>query len=470
MNESFKLESKELSPIEREITATVAEAWLKERIEAGLKEVRKHAQLKGFRPGRVPMSLVKKMFLPNVLQETQTDAIQATLEEVYPQLQVMPVSSPNLTKVEAYKGEGDMTFTFTIEIRPELGDVAFDGIELERERIDVKEELVDATLERARTARANLIDLDEDRDVVEKGDFVDLDFQGIVDGKPIKDLKGEHAVMETDRQSRIPQFEENLIGKKVGEDFRFDVTFPGDHPVEDMRGKNVTFEGKIHGIKVRDLPELDDEFAKDMDFENLDALKEHIRGDLKKHEENQQKRDFAQRLFEQLRSKNPFDMPPSLIQRYTIDLAEERKKQFEQMGLPAGQIDFGSEEILATLRPEAEDRLRNTFLQDKLAKQENLTVTDEDYEAFYQKMADETKGNVARIKAQYDKPEIRENLMYQILEDKVMAFLEENVTINEVEPGTFAKRALKEEEEARKDDFNPEQGDIEPAPEKKDEE
>ena len=462
MNESFKLESKELSPVEREVTATVAEAWMQKQIEFGLNEARKHAQLKGFRPGRVPMNLIRKMFLPNVLQEAQTDAIQESLEQVFPQLNVMPVSSPNLTKVEAYKGEGDMTFTFTVEIRPEIGPVVYDGIELERERIDVKEELVDATLERARTARANLVDV-EGRDVVEKGDFVDLDFQAFQDGKPIKDLKGEHAVVETDRQSRIPQFEQNLLGKKAGEDFRFDVVFPSDHPVEAMRGKNVTFEGKIHGLKVRDLPTLDDEFAKDMEFESLDALKEHVRNDLRKHEQNQQKREFAHRLFEQLRAKNPFPMPPSLIERYTTDLADERKEQFEKMGLPAGQIDFSSEEIRATLRPEAEDRLRNTFLQDKLAKQENLVVVDADYAAFYEKLAAETKGNVARIKAHYDKPELRENLMYQLLEDKILTFLEEHITIKEVEPGYFAKKALNED---LKDDFSPDQDDIEPAPEK----
>ena len=244
-------------------------------LDQAFKKVVKDIEVPGFRKGKMPRGLFEKRFGVESLYQ---DAVDIVLPEAYTKAidepDIFPIAQPSVDIEQIEKGK-DLIFTAEVEVKPEVTLGEYKGLEVEEKSVEITDEDVEEEIKKIQERHAELV-VKDDEEAVEEGDTVVMDFEGFMDGEAFEGGKGENHSLEIGSGQFIPGFEEQLIGKKAGDDTEVKVTFPEDYHAEDLAGKEATFKVKIHEVKYKELPELDDEFAKDVDdeAETLEQLRE----------------------------------------------------------------------------------------------------------------------------------------------------------------------------------------------------
>src|SRR5690606_10016727 len=269
------------------LTITVSAERFDEALDQAFKKVVKDVTLPGFRKGKVPRHIFEKRFGVEALYQ---DAVDIILPDAYAeaveQTEIFPVDQPKIDIEEIEKGK-DLVFVCEVTVKPEVKLGEYKGIEYEEETIEVTEEEVDEELKRLQERHAELVLKEEGK--VEEGNTVVIDFEGFIDDEPFEGGKGENYSLEIGSGHFIPGFEEQLIGKEAGEEVEVNVTFPEDYHAKDLAGKDAVFKVKIHEIKEKQVPELDDEFAKDVDdeVETLAELRENKEKEIRERKQRE---------------------------------------------------------------------------------------------------------------------------------------------------------------------------------------
>jgi len=429
----FSFEISEISPVERDIKVSAPEAMFAERSQALFDKLAASAPVKGFRAGKAPRHLVEKMYRARVLKDVQAELMEDGFREAIVRHDLRPVSRPQW-KPREYAGQGDFIFSFVVQVLYDLKNVVIDGLTVERERVLVPDDVVDAELERRRQAAA-VTKTVEGRSVVADKDWVRVSFEGKMDGEPVAGGKHDNELVEIGSNQFVPGFEEALIGRSAGEACSFTVTFPDDFRVEKLRRKDVVFDCTIHEICERVVPALDDEFAKDMgDYADLAQYRIAVREELEKFETERSKRSFRKRLWQKLVEANSFPLPPVLVDEETRDVAQRRLSEIARYGLNPETLGLKPEEFMAHAREEAENTLRAVLLREKLAEEYGVAVSDAEREAHIQKMAEEMNVELAKVTEYYSAKERLDELDHVLKHDKVSLILEEKVNVVEVDP------------------------------------
>lgn len=360
-------------------------------LDEAFKKVVKDVQLPGFRKGRVPRGLFEQRFGVESLYQ---DAVDIILPEAYSaaidETEISPVDQPevDITQIEKNK-----TFIFTadVTVKPEvtLGD--YKGLEVEEEDVTVTDEDVDQDIENQRQRLAELVVKEEG--AVEDGDTVVIDFEGSIDGEAFEGGAGENHSLEIGSGSFIPGFEEQLIGKVNDEEAEVEVTFPEDYHAEDLAGKVATFKVKIHEIKAKELPELDDEFAKDVDdeVESLAELKEKTRKRLEEQKKTDVENQKRESLINQASENTEIDIPEVMIETELDRMVSEFEQRLQQQGMTLemySQFSGQDEEALKEqMKEDAAKRVKTNLILEAIAVEENLEVTEEDINKELESMA-----------------------------------------------------------------------------------
>ena len=374
------------------LTITVSADEFDQALDQAFKKVVKDVNLPGFRKGKVPRKIFEQRFGVESLYQ---DAIDIVLPNAYTEAVeetgIFPVDQPKIDIDEIEKGK-DLVFVCEVTVKPEVKLGEYKGLEVEEESTDVTDEDVEKELEALRQSNAELVIKEEGK--VEEGNTVVIDFEGFLDGEAFEGGKGENHSLEIGSGQFIPGFEEQLIGKESGEDTEITVTFPEDYHAEDLAGKEAVFKVKIHEVKEKEIPELDDDFAQDVDdeVETLDELKEKKREELKQQKEQAAENKKREKLIEKVTENAEVDIPEAMIDTELDQMMREFEQRLQMQGMTLEnyyQFSGQSEDDLKEqMKNDAELRVKTNLTLEAILEAEQLEVTEEDIDAELTEMAD----------------------------------------------------------------------------------
>lgn len=410
------------------LTIEVAEDKVADALKASYEKQKNRISVPGFRKGKVPMAMIEKMYGPEIFYE---EAANIMMQEAYPaavdESGVDIVSQPTVDVVQLEKGK---PFIFTAEVakKPEVKLGKYNGVTVTKVDTAVTDEEVMEALERERNNNARTVTV-EDR-AVAQGDTAVIDFEGFVDGVAFEGGKGENYALEIGSHSFIDTFENQLVGKNTGDELDVNVTFPKEYHAEDLAGKPAVFKVKIHEIRAKELPELNDEFASDVsEFETLDEYKESVRKNLQETKENDARRAKEDEAIKKIVEKSEMDIPDAMIDMQVQNMIQEFAQRLAQQGLNIDQyMQFSGmtvDKMKEQLRPEAVMRIQSSLVLEQIVKEENIEPSDEEIDAQLDKMAAAYGMDADKLKEFIGETE-KESVKRDVAIEKAVDFILEN--------------------------------------------
>ena len=390
--------------------------------------------------------MIEKMYGPGVFYE---DAANSLMQLNYPsaidESGIDIVSRPSVEVVQIEKGK-PFIFTAEVAVRPEVTLGKYKGVTVTKIDTTVSDEEVDAALEKERNNNARTITV-TDRPVAE-GDTAVIDFEGFVDGEAFEGGKGENHPLEIGSHTFIDNFEEQLIGKNAGDDVDVNVTFPEQYQAAELAGKPALFKVKIHEIKTKELPELDDEFAQDVsEFDTLAEYRESLKKNLEEQKENEAKGTKEDEAIQKIIDKSKMEIPEAMIQTQCETMIDEFAQRIAQSGLTMEQyLQFSGltiDAMMEQVRPEALSRIQSSLVLEQIAKEENIEVSDEEVDAEIEKMAKSYGMEADKLKEYVGEGE-RDSMKKNLAITKAVELVMDNVKER-------AKAKSKKEKEAEAD-------------------
>ena len=410
---SFTVEKLEHSMAKLTITVP-AEEFDKAMVKA-YNKTKGRFNVPGFRKGKVPMAFIEKMYGPAVFYE---DAANDMINEYYPKEAVASeleiASQPVIDVTQIEKGK-DLIFTAEVAVKPEVTLGEYKGVEVEKINVEVTDEevLEDIKKEQLQNARKVLV---EGRPA-KLEDEVTLDFEGFVDGVPFEGGKGENYKLVLGSHSFIDTFEDQLVGKNIGEDVEVNVTFPEDYQAEELAGKAAVFKCTIHKIEAKELPALDDDFAKDVsEFDTLDEYKKEIKDNLTKKKEEQAKTEKENAVVDKAVENATMEIPDQMVEEQVNGMVNDYARRLESQGISFKQYveitGMTAEKIGEQMKPQAIKRIQTRLVLEAVVKAENIQADDAAVEEQFDKMAEDFKMDKEQIKGMFG-----EEQMAQLKED-----------------------------------------------------
>jgi len=421
-----------LSPIQRKIHIEITGEAVREEFSRVYGALSQRARIKGFRPGKVPRTVLEGIYGDEAKSRTLSRLVEQSLREAVKEKGLHVVSPPEVEPGELVEGS-PFSFSAVVEIKPEIEVKNYLGLEVERIKLTVEESQVDEALSGFQDAHAHLQPV-EDRDVVEQGDCVLIDFSGTIDGKPFAGSQGENTLLQVDGGSTLSQFEEAMVGLKRDMDHNISVTYPKDYGNRELAGKAVDFRVHIKEIKKKILPSLDDEFAKDYgECASLAELKDKVRARLESELREIQNRELKEQLLTRLIETHPFEVPTAMVDQQLRYLMERHQRQIESGGSSAAGQGPSAEELRKELSPQARRQVQTMLLVEKLAEQEKIEVANQEVQQRIDEVVRSAKDRGTVVRDFYRRDEAREELGSQMVFDKTLNFLLEKAKVEEVE-------------------------------------
>ncbi len=400
-------------------------AELREEIYDDLK---KKAKIKGFRPGKVPRSVIQAFYKDYIEDELKRKMVEETMGEALTETKVEPVSEPRIEFLD----NNEYGYKMECEIMPEFELPSYKGIDVEVAKVSVSEDEVAKRMESMREMHADLHDR-EAGEAAHEGDFAVIQYEGFHNGKPVKGAKADAYPLDLGNPGLMPEFQTALIGSKVGDEKEVNVDFAADYPDKDIAGKSMLFKIVVKEIKERKLPELSDDFAKDAGFENMEQLRAEVRSGLEKQAEAQRKNALTEQIAQSLISRTDIPVPARLLEKRADMMVQDAKTRMKASGLSDDQDRSLNEALRKEYEPEAEKRIKMGTILEKIAAQEGIEVQDSDVDDRLKQIAEETKRAYDYIRDFYEKYNLRDNLKTGMREEKTIDFLIANATIKEKE-------------------------------------
>ncbi|OFZ01624.1 MAG: trigger factor [Bdellovibrionales bacterium GWB1_52_6] len=428
----FNIEMEKTSNIVRKFTISVPAQVIANRFEKGLAEVQRTAKIKGFRPGHVPISVVKQYYADDVRGRVFNSLIDESYQEAVREHKIATVGSPKIEglKDQTLGEDKEFTYTATVEVLPEIEAKGYTGLALTKEPSEVNDGDIEKVIENIRSSHAELNPIDGP---AKKGDFADVTFSGgLITDNGLEEKPGMKGtrMIELGSNSMIPGFEDNLEGMKKTETKTFKIKFPKDYQEKDFASKQAEFTVTVNEVKEKKLPELNEEFSKNMGYDTMDELKKNIREHVQKDKTEESERKVRSDLMQMLIDKNKFDVPGSLIEAQTRALAQDWSQELKRQGFNDEMIKQAVTTELENLKKRAESQVRASLILESIAKQEKVEIKPEDFEAELQKVAGSMKVGPEKLKEFYAKdPGRKEDFIFRMRQEKTVSFLIEKAKI-----------------------------------------
>lgn len=426
----FNLNKLEKNLVEVEVSVSVDE--IKEVMPQAYKRVANKVSLPGFRKGHVPQPVLEKQFGREVLHEDAIDIlVSKAYMEAIEKFELQIINQPSLDVTEAFDESKEFKFKIKMEVLPEVKLGKYKELSIKKEKVEITDAQVEENLKSMQERYAELVL--SDKKAVEKGDFAIIDFEGYLDGKAFPGGAGQGHPLEIGSGSFIPGFEEQLIGMEVGTSKDVNVTFPKEYHSEDLAGKEATFKVDLKEIKVKELPELDDEFAKSgSKFETVAEMKADMKAKMQENADREADTNFAQAAIDKAVEAAKVELPEVMVDREIHELMHRFEHNLSYQGIGLEQylayIKKTSEELHEDFRPEAEKRVKTDLVLAAIAKAENLEVTDEELDARIEELAGYyQQKNVAKFKKDLESKGRMIDIKDAVLLEKAADFIRANV-------------------------------------------
>lgn len=428
------------------LTIEVSAEELDKAMETAYQKTKKNINIPGFRKGKAPRKMIEQMYGKNVFcEDAANELIPTAYEKAYEECEEQIVSSPKIDIVQLEAGK-DFIFTAEVALKPEVTLGKYKGVKVDKIDVTVTDEEVDAEINKERENSARTITV-EDRAVMD-GDMTVIDFEGFVDGVPFEGGKATDSPLTIGSGAFIPGFEEQLIGAEIGKEVEVNVTFPAEYHAEELAGKAAVFKCTVKEIKVKELPELDDEFASEVsEYDTLAEYKENVKKGLFEKKTDDAKNAKEEAVIEAIIADAKMELPEAMVETQQRQMVEEFSQRIQSQGLSMEQYmqftGLTMDAMIAQVKPQAEKRIQSRLVLEAVVAAENLAATEEDFEAEVTKMAEAYKMENDKVKEL-----LGENGKKQVMEDLAVSKAVDFVVENAKESKPRAKKAAKEEEEA----------------------
>lgn len=410
-----------------ELVVSVDGETFEKAVNAVYKKQVKNINIQGFRKGKAPRAVVERMygsevFYEDAMQDCYPDALYDAAKEAG--VEIVKVES--LEALEASK-EG-FTFKTSVIVKPTMEINDFKGIEIEKKSTEVTDELVDAEIQKIRERNSRMVTV-EDR-ACENGDTAVIDFEGFTDGVAFEGGKAENYNLKLGSGNFIPGFEEQIVGHKTGEEFSINVKFPEDYQAEELKGKDAEFKIVLHEIKATELPEVDDEFVKDVtDKDTLDEWKEELKETVAARLSDEAEKDIDDQIANKLMELLEGEIPEAMFENQANEMVREFDMRLRSQGLDMNTymqyMGMDPSSLTDMYKDEAEKRVKLRLALETVARKENIEVSADDLEEEYKKIADNYKMEIDKVKASI--PE--ESLTEDIKVEKALKLVKDNAVI-----------------------------------------
>ena len=434
----------DLSSVKKTLHIEVPHEAVVRELDSAYRQLGKTAKIKGFRPGKVPRSVLERMFKKDVhsdvssrlIQDSFVDALKKTELEIVGQPQVDP---PELKENEPYR------YDATVEVKPVLGSIDFKGLALEKSVYQVSDQEIELQLKALQKRLASFTPVEEQRGA-QKGDHVLITYEGLKDGKPfVETQKTENFAVTIGDGQILPEFDDGLIGMQVGEDKEIQVQFPADYENDQLAGQHIDFFVSLNQIRVEVLPDIDDELAKQVgNYKDLSELKTQIRSNLEEGYTKRVEQELNEQIFKALIDKTNFEVPESMVAYELQGIIDEAERSFAYRNQSLEDAGLTREGIAEKYKDTAEKQVRRHLILDAIIRQEEMSLEDAELDDGFEQMAKGFNQPVEQIK-QYllaDKDKL-ENFKHALLEKKAVKLIIDNGTITEATPADASQSKQK---------------------------
>ncbi len=425
----------DLSTVKKKLTIRIPESDVNSELNEAYRELKQTAKIKGFRPGKIPRSILAQRFGKDVNANISSKLIQSSLEEAIRDNKLPLAGAPEFEPPE-FKGKGPIEYEIVVEVRPELEEIDFKGLKLKKTMYAPDDQEVDLQLRMLQKNLSSQTPIEEDRPV-ETGDHVLLDYEGFHDGEPHEELqKTENTVLKIGAGAILAELDDGLIGMKKGESKDIPVTFPGDYVNKSLSNLDITFKVTLNEIRQETLPEIDDDMAGKLGpYETMDQVKEAIGEDLKQRYAQRSAREVSEQAFVALLDKVNFEVPECMVKEEMKKTISEFERSLTQQDKTLEDAGLTREGIGEKYRDVAEEKIRRQLILGKIIHQEKLTVSDQELDDEIQKMAQMQDQPYEELKKYVRGTDgMADYLKAPILERKAVGLILDNSDMEEIAP------------------------------------
>ena len=433
--------------LKRAYTVTIAAATITARIDDEVTRIAPQVRMPGFRPGKVPANLVKKMYGPALHQDALSAAIREAMDKLVADHKLRPAMQPQVNLGEGYDQGKDAELTVELEVLPEVTVPSLDGLKLEKLVVPVSDAEVDEQVARIASGAKSFVDAKKGKKA-ENGDQLVIDFVGKLDGVEFEGGSAQDTALELGAQRFIPGFEEQLVGVKVGDEKTITVTFPADYPAENLKGQDATFDITVKAVKVAGEAKLDDDFAKNLGLESMEQLKGLLRGQLEQETAGLTRTQMKRQLLDVLAAGHDFDVPPSMVEAEFAQIWQQLTQEAAREEDPAAALKEIEDEK-DDYRGIAVRRVRLGLLLSEIGQANGVEVTAQEMQMLLQQAASQYRPEDRQRFVEYiqSEPLAAAQLRAPLYEDKVVDFLFDKAEVSEREVTREELQAAIEAEE-----------------------
>jgi len=422
----------ELSSVQKKINIEIPAERVNEEIEKAYSAIQKKAKIQGFRPGKAPMNLIKRTYTDAMRDDVMRRLYEQTLYKALSDHKIEPVDSPTIESDVLEQGTS-FKYSALVEVMPQILLKDYTGLEVTKEKYISNDDSINGELARMQENMAQLIPAD-DSCIIDNGHSVSVDYTFSVDGFPEESSVAEDAIVEVGANRLIPGFEEQLVGMKIGETKEFSLVLPDGYRNSEAAGKQGLFKVSVKEIKRKELPELNDEFAQQFgDYDTIADLRAKMVEYHEKHETERIENELKDRTIKALIEKNPLEVPESMVKRQLDYMLENLKNRLKGQQMSLDMMGLDDSGFKVRFREEAADKVKGGLLLMALVEKENVTVSDEELNERYEKIAAGNPDMLTRIKEYYSSnTNAKNSIISEVKEDKALSLLIDSAIITEV--------------------------------------
>lgn len=423
----------EISPVKKNLTIEIEADEVDRRLNKALRDLAKEARIPGFRPGKIPRSILERRFGEQVCDEVARALISETFPKALAELPMPPVGTPALERQPLRRGEV-FKYSATLEVPPTVPLPSYLGLEAEREKVTVAEEEVEEAIEEIRKAHGTLKSLEQPRPIQE-GDLAVFDYQAFEAEIPMKEVSGSNFMLRIGSGDLHPRFEAAMVGLTVGEEAQIPVSFEESYFHPKLAGKDVVFKVTILDIKQMILPELDDDFARSLgdDFNGLEDLRAQVRENLLQEAQRKADERVKERLLEQISSQVDMELPEALVEGEIRAMVNAYQQRLQSTGSSLEKIGLSLEKLRSDFRPLAENRVKRSLILSQIAAQEGLGISETELEQGFTSLAASSGQPIDTIKKYYAATGMTDPFRTRLLEQKTLNYLLQHAKVLDVD-------------------------------------
>lgn len=420
--------------LSRAFDVTVPANDFETRVDTNLAGFAKDLKLPGFRPGKVPQAVIRHRYRSSIMEEVMNETVQEAVRQALTDNTLTAAAPATVTEIKPFDEGEDVKFSFTIEIMPEIELTDFSKLKFERMNPVLEDRHLDDAIKVLSKRGAEPVDIEDKKHKIVDEDIAVIDFQGSVDGEEKPGMKGDDVMVQVGSKMFIPGFEDHLIGKKVGDSFDFDITFPDDYNSEELQGIEANFKVTVKQLKKLDVPEIDEEFAKKFGKESLDELKMQVKQELDNIHRRSARFLVKREIMDQLMDTHDFELPAGLVDNEFNAIWEQIMSEAKAGRVDAEDRGKTEDELKDEYRKIAERRVRLGLVLSEVATNNKLDVSPEEFNAAIQREMAMNPGKEAEVYTRYTTdPNARQALIAPMMEDKAIDYILELADVTDVD-------------------------------------